>query len=121
MLKIQLQLSGIKSSTDSYLPSTVFPTGLASNGLPVGLQAIGGPFQDHLTIEFTRQVADVLGGFVPPPGSRPQPRSRQPATANARIPQGARSQAARPARPDACRTSGNIAGTRRFAPTLESR
>ena len=52
---------------NAYLPSTVFPTGLASNGLPVGLQAIGGPFQDHLTIEFTRQVADVLGGFVPPP------------------------------------------------------
>ena len=52
---------------NAYLPSTVFPTGLASNGLPVGLQAIGGPFQDHLTIEFARQVADVLGGFVPPP------------------------------------------------------
>lgn len=52
---------------NAYLPSTVFPTGLASNGLPVGLQAIGGPFQDHLTIEFARQVVDVMGGFVPPP------------------------------------------------------
>ncbi|MGB1342956.1 MAG: amidase [Pseudomonadales bacterium] len=52
---------------NAYLPSTVFPTGLAENGLPVGLQAIGGPFQDYLTIEFARLVEGLMGGFVPPP------------------------------------------------------
>ncbi|MDA1076644.1 MAG: amidase [Proteobacteria bacterium] len=51
----------------SYLPSTVFPTGLSKAGLPIGLQAVGGPFQDYSTIEFARLVAQELGGFEAPP------------------------------------------------------
>lgn len=54
-------------ATVSYLPSTVFPTGL-SNGLPLGLQAIGPEFGDRGTIEFARLMAGVMGGFTPPPG-----------------------------------------------------
>jgi amidase len=50
----------------SYLPSTVFPTGLSSSGLPVGLQAVSGPYQDYKTIEFARLLAAELGGFVAP-------------------------------------------------------
>ena len=55
-------------ATLSYLPSTVFPTGLTADGLPIGLQAIGAEFHDRTTIEFARLVAEEIGGFVPPPG-----------------------------------------------------
>ncbi|MBV1876595.1 MAG: amidase [Pseudomonadales bacterium] len=50
------------------LPSTVFPMGLAENGMPVGLQVIGAEFDDYTTIEFARLVAEVFGGFRPPAG-----------------------------------------------------
>jgi amidase len=52
----------------SYLPSTVFPTGVSSQGLPIGVQAVAGPYQDHTTIEFARLISHELGGFTPPPG-----------------------------------------------------
>jgi len=52
----------------SYLPSTVFPTGLSSSGLPIGLQAVTGPYRDHDSIEFARLVSELNGGFAPPPG-----------------------------------------------------
>ena len=55
-------------ATLSYLPGTVFPTGLSSNGLPIGLQAMGAAFDDRTTIEFARLMAQEMGGFVPPPG-----------------------------------------------------
>ncbi|XOV82874.1 MAG: amidase family protein [bacterium] len=55
-------------ATLSYLPSTVFPTGLSAQGLPIGLQAIGAEFDDRTTIEFARLMADEMGGYQPPPG-----------------------------------------------------
>ena len=51
----------------SYLPSTAFPTGPSAEGLPIGLQAVSGPYQDHQTIEFTRLLASEIGGFTAPP------------------------------------------------------
>ena len=48
----------------SYLPSTVFPTGLSRGGLPIGLQAVSGEYHDHTTIEFARLMAEEIGGFV---------------------------------------------------------
>lgn len=56
-------------ATASYLPATVFPTGPGSQGLPIGLQAIGGAYADLQTIEFARLVTTELGGFQPPPGT----------------------------------------------------
>ena len=53
-------------AVNAYLPSTVFPTGLADDGLPIGLQAIGGPFCDYETIGFTALLAERLGGFQAP-------------------------------------------------------
>jgi amidase len=53
--------------TVAHLPSTVFPSGLSKGGLPIGLQAVGGEYQDYITIDFARLMADELGGFVPPP------------------------------------------------------
>lgn len=53
--------------TNSYLPSTAFPTGLSRDGLPIGLQAVSAPYRDHRTIEFARQITREIGGFTPPP------------------------------------------------------
>ncbi len=62
----QLFWSGL--ITGSYLPSTVFPTGPASDGLPVGLQAVSAEYNDYTTIEFARLITQEIGGFTPPPG-----------------------------------------------------
>lgn len=53
---------------NAYLPSTVFPTGLSRDGLPIGVQAVSAPYRDHRTIEFARQITGEIGGFLPPPG-----------------------------------------------------
>ena len=55
-------------ATCSYLPATVFPTGLGTEKLPIGLQAIGDSFADLQTIEFARLVSAQFGGFQPPSG-----------------------------------------------------
>ncbi|MEH6588592.1 MAG: hypothetical protein V7720_18730, partial [Halioglobus sp.] len=61
----QLFWSGIV--TAPLLPSTVFPTGLDQHGLPIGLQAISGPYRDYRCIEFARLICEEIGGFEPPP------------------------------------------------------
>jgi amidase len=55
-------------ATCSYLPATVFPTGVGTQKLPIGLQAIGDAYADLQTIEFARLVTQEIGGFQPPPG-----------------------------------------------------
>jgi hypothetical protein len=45
---------GAADGADAYLPATVFPAGLSSAGLPIGVQAIGSPFTDMTTIELAR-------------------------------------------------------------------
>ena len=62
----QLFWAGI--ATLSYLPSTVFPTGLSNEGLPIGLQVIGAEFDDQTTMAFAGLLADEIGGFIAPPG-----------------------------------------------------
>lgn len=51
----------------SYLPSTVFPTGPASDGLPIGLQAVSAEYHDYSCIDFARLLAQEIGGFQAPP------------------------------------------------------
>ena len=51
---------------NAYLPSTVFPTGLDADGLPIGLQAVSAPYRDHRTIEFAKQITQHIGGFEAP-------------------------------------------------------
>jgi amidase len=53
--------------TVAYLPSTVFPAGIAPDGLPIGLQAVSAEFNDYTCIEFARLMAGEIGGFRPPP------------------------------------------------------
>jgi len=51
----------------AYLPATVIPAGIATDGLPVGLQVVG-PFLEDLTpIHAAGLMADIIGGFTPPP------------------------------------------------------
>jgi amidase len=54
-------------ATVAYLPSTAFPSGLSSDGLPIGLQIIGAEYGDRTTIEVARLIAQELGGFRAPP------------------------------------------------------
>ena len=49
------------------LPATVAPVGLAADGLPVGIQIVGPYLGDRSTIDFARRIAEVVGGFEPPP------------------------------------------------------
>jgi amidase len=52
----------------SGLPATVAPVGLSDSGLPVGIQIIGGTFEDRTTIAFARGLSELIGGFIAPPG-----------------------------------------------------
>ncbi len=49
------------------LPAAVAPVGLTAGGLPVGMQIIGPLFEDDTAITFAELLAEVAGGFQPPP------------------------------------------------------
>ena len=49
------------------LPATVAPTGLGSSGMPVGVQIVGPALADRTTIAVAEYLAQVTGGFTPPP------------------------------------------------------
>jgi amidase len=51
----------------SYLPSTVIPTSLDADGLPIGLQIVGPEFSDLITIGVARALEEMGFEFVPPP------------------------------------------------------
>ncbi|MBW1699437.1 MAG: amidase [Deltaproteobacteria bacterium] len=55
-------------SCNVYLPSTVAPAGLASDGLPVGIQIVGPQYADYTCIHFARLLEQEFQGFLPPPG-----------------------------------------------------
>jgi amidase len=54
-------------ATLAYLPATLFPVGVSTTGLPIGLQAIGPAYADFSTIAFAQRVAEAFGGFAPAP------------------------------------------------------
>ncbi|MBI1397443.1 MAG: amidase [Betaproteobacteria bacterium] len=51
----------------AYLPSTVAPTGLARDGLPVGVQIVGPQYGDLTCIAFARMLEREFACFTPPP------------------------------------------------------
>jgi amidase len=53
-------------ATLSGQPATAFPVGLAPDGLPIGLQAIGPYLEDRTPIRFAALATREAGGFVPP-------------------------------------------------------
>lgn len=64
----QLHWAGL--ITVAHLPSTVFPSGPSTAGLPIGLQAVGREYDDLTCIEFCRLLGAETGGFTPPPAYR---------------------------------------------------
>ena len=50
------------------LPATVAPLGFTSDGLPVGVQIVGGQYADRTTIEFAKLLESAWQEFIPPPG-----------------------------------------------------
>jgi len=50
------------------LPATSAPVGLTPVGLPVGIQIVGPYLEDATPIDLAGRLADVIGGFRPPPG-----------------------------------------------------
>jgi amidase len=51
-----------------YLPATVVPVGIASDGLPVGIQIIGPYLGDRTTLDIGRRLQEVLGDIPRPNG-----------------------------------------------------
>lgn len=51
----------------SYLPSTVIPTGLNGEGLPIGIQIVGAEYNDLITIAVARLLEHSGYTFTPPP------------------------------------------------------
>ncbi|MDF2446050.1 MAG: amidase [Moraxellaceae bacterium] len=49
------------------LPATSAPVGRTAEGAPVNIQIIGAPYEDRSTIRFAHLLAEVAGGFQPPP------------------------------------------------------
>ncbi len=54
-------------ATTAYLPATSAPVGVTPEGLPVNVQIIGPFLGDQTTIRFAELLAEVHGGFRPPP------------------------------------------------------
>ena len=50
----------------AYLPSTIVPTGLGVDGLPIGVQIIGPEYSDLVTIGLATELETMGFRFVPP-------------------------------------------------------
>jgi amidase len=50
------------------LPSTAIPVALSPEGLPIGVQLIGGWLEDRTPLRLAELIEQNFGGFVPPPG-----------------------------------------------------
>jgi len=61
----QIAWAGVATLTG--LPATVAPNGRSEDGLPIGVQIIGGYLEDRTTIAFAGLIEREFGGFVPPP------------------------------------------------------
>lgn len=48
------------------VPVVQVPLGLSSDGLPVGLQIVGGMFNDLLLMKLAEDIQEGFGGWIPP-------------------------------------------------------
>jgi amidase len=61
------QFAWLQAIGVAYLPSAAVPAGLAADGLPAGLQVVGPYLHDRTVIAFAQIMAELAGGFTPPP------------------------------------------------------
>ncbi len=61
------QVAWAAAITAAYLPAVAAPVGRTRRGLPVGVQVVAPYLRDRTAIDFARRLADVGGGFEPPP------------------------------------------------------
>ena len=54
----------------AYLPSTVIPTGLNKDGLPIGVQIVGPEYGDLITIGIAEELERLGFAFTPPDAYR---------------------------------------------------
>lgn len=54
----------------AFLPSTSTPVGRTAGGLPVGVQVVAPFLHDRTAIKVAGLLADLLGGYTPPPNVR---------------------------------------------------
>jgi amidase len=54
-------------ATSNGLPATTMPIGHSGEGLPIGVQIIGGYLEDQTTIAFAGMIEREFGGFTAPP------------------------------------------------------
>jgi amidase len=66
------------------LPAVSAPVGRTLGGLPVGAQVVGPPYEDDTAITFAELLADVIGGYEPPPLSC-LPASATPSTTSTNL------------------------------------
>lgn len=65
------QVCWISMAGACYLPAVSVPVGLTASRLPVGLQIVAPYLEDRTALDLARRVADLTGGFVPPPEPEP--------------------------------------------------
>jgi amidase len=61
-------LGWIAPATMCKLPASVVPVGRTADNLPVGIQIVGAHLEDRTSLDFARRLAELSGGFTPPPG-----------------------------------------------------
>jgi amidase len=64
-------LAWVAIATTAHLPATVAPIGRTAGGLPVGIQIVGPYLEDLTPIDVAARMAEVIGGFAPPPCAAP--------------------------------------------------
>jgi amidase len=50
------------------MPAVTIPFGMSSDGLPIGVQLIGRPYEEELILEVAVRLEEVRGAFPGPPG-----------------------------------------------------
>jgi Asp-tRNA(Asn)/Glu-tRNA(Gln) amidotransferase A subunit family amidase len=50
-------------------PAVAVPAGQSDDGLPIGVQVVARPWEEHVALAVARVIERELGGFRPPPDS----------------------------------------------------
>jgi amidase len=65
------QVCWISMAGACYLPAASVPVGVTASRLPVGLQIVAPYLEDRTALDLARRIAQVTGGFAPPPEPEP--------------------------------------------------